>query len=110
MKFYTFNQNNSGGSFDFDEEKGITHFVIIEAESADAANEIAESKGVYFNGCDDGLDCDCCGDRWWPVSDRDGETRPEIYGQHPYTYDSVKFMAPKPEACILFADGRKEWY
>ena len=39
--------------------------MIIEAVDQDAATDKAESLGIYFNGCDDGIDCDCCGDRWY---------------------------------------------
>lgn len=63
-KFFDFSQNNSGGSFVFDEQRGITHFVIVEAMDADHANSVAENIGLYFNGCESGNDCDCCGDRW----------------------------------------------
>jgi hypothetical protein len=37
----------------------------IEAESAEHADEKAAEIGIYFNGCDDGRDCPCCGDRWY---------------------------------------------
>lgn len=62
-KFYEFNQNNSGGSFDTDEK--LCHILFIEAENVQQANKIAEGLGVYFNGCDNGIDCSCCGDRWY---------------------------------------------
>lgn len=65
--FYLFSQNNSGGSFDVDEK--VCHTVVIEAESADEANSLAKDIGVYFDGCYQGIDCDCCGDRWYEVSD-----------------------------------------
>lgn len=44
---------------------GITRYVIIEANSASHANERAEEIGLYFNGCRNGIDCRCCGDRWY---------------------------------------------
>jgi epoxyqueuosine reductase QueG len=82
MAFFEFNQNNTGGSFDFDEKRGISHWVIIEAANAQQANERAESIGLYFNGCDDGVDCSCCGDRWYPQYDeKDGTAEPTIYGE-----------------------------
>lgn len=62
MKFFEFSQNNSGGSFKVDDE--VCHRVIIEAANAEIATAIATSKGIYFNGVADGVDCDCCGDRW----------------------------------------------
>lgn len=77
--FYTFRQNNSGGSFDRDDYVDI--YVIIEASSADKANSIAQSIGIYFDGVDKGQDCECCGDRWYSVSENDGTDIPEIYGK-----------------------------
>lgn len=79
-KFYSFNQNNSGGSFSVSEKDGISEYVIIEATSAENANNIAEGIGIYFNGCNEGMDCSCCGDRWYSVDERDGEDVPSIYG------------------------------
>jgi hypothetical protein len=66
-KFYSFRQNNSGGFFK-ELENGMFH-LIVEANSAQEANEIAQEQGVYFNGCEDGLDCECCGDRWYTTSE-----------------------------------------
>jgi hypothetical protein len=75
--FYTFSQNNSGGSF-----KG-PEYVIVEADSASEANYIAQihpDSPVYFNGCSIGDDCKCCGDRWSEVWEHCGTCTPEIYG------------------------------
>lgn len=68
-KFYEFSQNNSGGSFVTDDK--LCHRLIIEAKDEDEACRIAEDMGVYFNGCDDGMDCPCCGDRWYRPSEID---------------------------------------
>lgn len=67
LKRFTFEQNNSGGAY-----IGPTKVTVL-AKSADEANRKAEEKGVYFDGVAFGVDCECCGDRWSPVSDRDGE-------------------------------------
>jgi hypothetical protein len=56
--YATYIQNNSGGSF-----IGIK-VIIIEADSLEEADSIAESHGIYFDGVDTGADCECCGDRW----------------------------------------------
>lgn len=79
--FFTFIQNNSGGRFDIDHD--VSKYVIIEADSADEANQIAEDRaGIYFDGCESGADCDCCGDRWYRQWGADeGTAQPEIYGQ-----------------------------
>jgi hypothetical protein len=80
MKFYEFRQNNSGGHFHEDEASGIGPSVIVEASSAEEANEKAQSLGIYFDGVDDDTDCDCCGDRWYPVDEDDGKYVPSHYG------------------------------
>lgn len=79
-KFFEFSQNNSGGSFVIDVMSGIGHHVIIEAVDVDHANSIAESIGIYFDGCANGIDCDCCGDRWYPAYG-EGDDVPSSYGQ-----------------------------
>ena len=70
MKFFKYSQNNSGGNFHVDDK--ICHNVIIEAESASEADDIAESLGCYFDGCSTGRDCSCCGDRWSKQWNDDG--------------------------------------
>ncbi len=80
-KFYTFSQNNSGGSFVNDPKNGIGQYVVIEAKNAESANSIAQQIGIYFNGCDDGTDCQCCGDRWYSVDESDGSQTPSLYGK-----------------------------
>ena len=66
---YYFRQNNSGGSFADLEYLGdgldVFH-LAVEAESAEAACDIAENSkyNIYFNGVDNDIDCPCCGDRW----------------------------------------------
>ena len=67
MKFYIFNQNNSGGYWD----KILGFKVIIEAENPKQANKLAEVMGIYFNGVETGEDCPCCGDRWYEVDEYD---------------------------------------
>lgn len=70
MKLYHFRQNNSGGRFEYSRKRGISVNVFVEAESAEVANRKAvDSLGIYFDGCRDGLDCDCCGDRWYETSE-----------------------------------------
>ena len=112
--FYYFNQNNSGGSFRFDESEGITHHVVIEANNASDANKDAEEIGIYFNGCRTGRDCDCCGDRWCKVSEYDGEEFPHVYGTSAQDFANKKdfrgWMEPGKEVCVHYKDGRKEWF
>ena len=77
--FFTYDQNNSGGSFDYEADRGISFYVIVEADSADEANNRAERIGLYFDGAGD---CECCGNRWtdqW--NDQNGTPYPEVYGR-----------------------------
>jgi hypothetical protein len=57
--FYEFSQNNSGGSFDVDEN--VCHRVVIEATSEDHARDILEPMIAGQS-----ASCPCCGDRWTP--------------------------------------------
>ena len=54
--FYTYSQNNSGGSFKVNSD--VTQYVIIEADNHNDANEKAEFIGLYWNGVDEGNDCE----------------------------------------------------
>ena len=74
MSYFKFRQNNSFGVF-----RG-TPLIFVQADNAADANRIAQDHGVYFNGVADGLDCDCCGDRWYPVHDDDAQDQPSSYG------------------------------
>lgn len=78
--FYTYRQNNSGGNFHIKPTDGICEYVIIEANSADDANERAEDIGLYFDGCRSGYDCKCCGDRWHSADEYEATEQPERYG------------------------------
>ena len=80
-KFYTFRQNNSGGSFDHEPTDGIGLAVFVEANDLAHAIQRAERIGLYFNGCDTGRDCSCCGDRWSEPWTDAGTEQPTLYGQ-----------------------------
>ena len=58
---YSFDQNNSGGYYC----KPAQTIIVKDARNAKHATRIALAAGMYFNGVADGVDCDCCGDRWW---------------------------------------------
>lgn len=107
MGFFCFNQNNTGGSWQF-EEGQISHFVLIEADSATQANAKAEDIGIYFDGCESGRDCSCCGNRWYKVHKNEGTNKPMIYDQDVsggvYTSDYL-WMGKNPEGYIHYANG-----
>jgi hypothetical protein len=116
--FYHFSQNNSGGSFDYDERDGITHHVVIEADSPEEANRKAESIGIYFYGCDDGRDCSCCGDRWYPTDNYDAKEEPEIFGKpvhRAHIKENEEDFVPMKwidgyEIFVHYKDGRVEGF
>lgn len=93
MKFYEFNQNNSGGSFDVDDK--VCHRVFIESDNKDEAIDKALELGIYFDGVRDGIDCPCCGDRWSDYCD-------EI--EFPYEYDKEKTFNSIEEYAQYLAD------
>lgn len=79
-KFFTFDQNNSGGYFVENDEHGIAEYVIIESDTAENAFYKLESIGQNVNGFD--AYCPCCGERWSNYLDEsDGKNQPEIYGE-----------------------------
>ena len=96
LKWYLFDQNNSGGSFVVDDK--LCHRVFIEAKSFDDAVEKAEELGCYWNGVEDGRDCPCCGDRWnkWDDDPVDLE-KYKIEGYTVSLYDNI------------YRDVREEW-
>lgn len=81
--WYEYNQNNSGGTHVYDDNRGLSECVFIEADSAKEADRYAKSIGIYFEGVDSGRDCDCCGDRWyrqawWGGDDNKGKNLDEL--------------------------------
>lgn len=109
--FFHYSQNNSGGTFTFDEANGITHHVVIEAIDANKANAKAEEIGIYFDGCDSGTDCSCCGDRWNPVGSNDGDESPMVYGTSvDRAIDGHTWMKEGMEICVHYLNGEKNWY
>jgi hypothetical protein len=79
LKWFNFHQNNSGGSWVVDND--VDTNVIVQAHNADEANQLAQRIGIYFNGVEDGTDCECCGDRWSSIwSNDEGTDVPSVYG------------------------------
>ncbi|HEU4967272.1 MAG TPA: hypothetical protein VFT53_07450 [Candidatus Saccharimonadales bacterium] len=92
-KWYVYHQNNSGGRFTNDPDRGIGYEVIVEAENYVQANERAEAIGLYFDGSGD---CSCCGRRW---------DRQDSFADEPnrsYGYDVLP-SAPEPGT-------KSDWY
>ncbi|MEE1835778.1 DUF7296 family protein [Streptomyces sp. SP17KL33] len=106
--FFEFHQNNSGGGFDFDAERGISTNVIVEADDAEHANYRAKRIGLYFDGVENGDDCECCGDRWSEAWRTDGDPVPSHYGT---PLDEAKYLMKwqaegRPETFVHYSDGR----
>lgn len=106
--FYTFIQNNSGGEFDIDDS--VTTYVIVEADSADEANDKAESIGIYFDGVDEDRDCPCCGDRWDRAYDDDATLEPAIYSSSPEESNKGWVDKGKPYCHVYYKDGSVKSY
>lgn len=77
--FFTYDQNNSGGYFDYDAERGIANYVIVEAANVDEADFKAQQAGVYFDHSYM-QDCACCGPRWSEAYG-EGTAFPAIYAK-----------------------------
>lgn len=96
MKWFLFEQNNSGGYFI--DNDSVCETVFIQARSAYEALNMAEFLfGPYSEYCE------CCGPRWgYYVDDSDGTDVPMIYGVS--IYESAEGLFRKK--CILhYADG-----
>lgn len=96
MSFFRFNQNNSGGKFKSDDV--LCEDMFIEADTPEEANRLFLDWGGYFDGVQAGIDCGCCGDRWYAVSG------PEIF---PMEYDGkgTVFNGPEEYFHYLAGDG-----
>lgn len=105
MKFYLFNQNNSGGSFVVDDN--LTHRVLIEADTVDEAIERAENLGMYWHGVEDGYDCPCCGDRWYTPDD-EGMKFPFEYSA--FEKEEAEKIAKKYHAEVVENNRHKDRY
>lgn len=90
-KFYEFNQNNSGGSFDVDEN--ICHRVVIEAFNQEEA--ISKIKPMIENQSES---CPCCGDRW------------SIYYPEEVNFSEFKEKGYPVEVYSHYEDAEDRWF
>lgn len=110
--FFDFNQNNSGGFFIVNDK--VCNRIFIEADNAKEAISKAEELGCYWHGVAAGLDCPCCGDRWYkPFDDDKGISFPYTYSKR-YVFNDIEdyaqFLADNfgwtiPEARIYYKNG-----
>lgn len=74
LKWWCFNQNNSGGYFI--KNKDVLEVVFIQATTEDEVRGLAED---IFCGYEEY--CECCGERWSTGYIGAGEDTPMIYGE-----------------------------
>jgi hypothetical protein len=107
--YFHFSQNNSGGSFHINDS--VAHHVIIEARDANDANRRALDVGIYFDGCAEGIDCSCCGDRWYEQwHSEKGDPEPLIYGSPPAEHKDFFTKVGQPMCHVYHLDGSKTTY
>ena len=100
LQWFTFHQNNSGGRWVVDND--VDAYVIVQAHNADEANQLAQRIGIYFNGVEDGTDCECCGDRWSSIyNTEDGTDVPMVYS------DLVPWSAETKTTVEVFGNSVK---
>lgn len=103
-KWFEYGQNNSGGSW-----VPPYRVVWVQARTKRQANAIAQDEAdVYFDGCDTGRDCPCCGDRWSEPLDDGGEDAPDLTWRRESTMRSGSLYAEVPMALLVHEDGRRE--
>lgn len=101
LKWWVFDQNNSGGYFIQNED--VDHYVAVQAvevqHAKQRAYEIFEDYSDY---------CECCGERWcvWMDED-DGYPVPHIY-EKPYTETKKSYY--RENMILHYIDGTKEKY
>lgn len=102
--FYHFNQNNSGGYFVEDDKAGVCEDVIIEADTAEEAEERLEKIGETVDGFHEY--CPCCGERWpgGLIDDDDGTEQPKIYDT-PVDQQNAEMF--RKRCFVHYKDGRK---
>jgi len=116
--FFEFRQTNSGGHWEINDK--LCKRLFIEAHNYEEARDKALNMGVYFNGCDNGLDCSCCGDRWYDCEDklefpyRFGTLSLQSAKDSGYKYEKTTFVyarrdKPDPNEYDLIFDTIKEY-
>lgn len=69
----------------------------------------AQGIGIYFDGCADNKDCECCGDRWWKSSSFTAEEAVEDINAIACLYtirEDGTYLGMPYTLHVYFADGR----
>lgn len=102
-KFYTIDQNNSGGYYIKNDY--VDYYVSVQADSVEEAEKLLEGIVEDYSNF-----CECCGKRWhiW-LDKQDAYDVPTNYGI-PLTEmkDRDTFWLEEKVAIIYYADGTKE--
>ncbi|MEV5407168.1 hypothetical protein AB0L20_32150, partial [Streptomyces albidoflavus] len=69
------------------------------------ANSRALGLGIYFNGCVDGRDCRCCGDRWNAVHEDDGETTIDVDAQYDFMWHPAIYLHAIDGSVLAFTEA-----
>jgi hypothetical protein len=104
MKWFRYGQNNSGGHME--RNSRVADYVFIEAQNGVSADMIAEDLGIYFNGVEDGNDCECCGDRWNSCRWDKGVNTPDKYALE-YGENGVRIYPYGARNPVSIADFQK---
>ncbi len=100
-KFWTFEQNNSGGYFVVDDKNGVCECVVVEAQTPDEAwnrlKEIGDKVDGFWRSCN------CCGERWssW-LDEEDGKDVPMLYN---VPLDEAEKCMFQDSAFVHYLDG-----
>lgn len=102
LKWWVFDQNNSGGYFIQNDD--VDHYVAIQAINVQHAKQRAEDIFDDYSEF-----CHCCGERWylWGVDEEDGKAVPHVYDT-PYT--EVEPRRYRQNIILHYVDGTKEKY
>lgn len=100
LKWFNFNQNNSGGYYIENDEVGSDVYI----QAVDAETAIRKAEHVFE---DHSEYCDYCGERWsYYVDDSDGFPEPQKYGE---PLEESKSWLGKT-AILHYANGKVERY
>lgn len=104
-KFYTFYQNRINGcGYEVDEEEHTSRYVIIEADSADDANQRARQIGMAWDG------------RWPKVGEASSDDTPSVFSEPVGTLEqppdrfNIATELDKPLITIHYQDGHIETF
>ena len=103
-KFYTCQQNNSGG-FNC-QDNNVDKWVCVEAHNVEEAQSKFEEIFSEYRDY-----CPCCGERWFDsmLDEDDAYDYPQIYGEH-YKKFNDKWWIKGNKIITYYLNGQKEIY